>query len=265
MKYAEKIFLIVDDDGLVRDILVQYLKSFGFHNILEAKNGKAALKLIRATPNINFIISDWEMPHIDGLTLLKAVRKETGLSHVLFLMVTSQGSRERMKITKAAKAHVDAYIVKPFRSEILKEKVMNLLNGKGDPSADFFEESLADEFGNVDVAERAAGELGDVYESGEFDPENPPEEIDVTRLNIILILKLVNSYKKIKWFEKAVKLCQDADDHFPDNADVLYNLGHCHYLLGEMTQAEEFLRKAVKVNKYHVESFDLLSKIPKAA
>src|SRR5689334_1149819 len=130
------VFLVVDDDGMVREILVQYLQSFGFTNIIEAKDGKVAMKLVRnSAQQIDIIISDWEMPHVDGLTLLRAVRNEPSRRETKFMMVTSQGSHERMKISKAAKSRVDAYVVKPFRSDLLKQKLMTLINGGVDESA----------------------------------------------------------------------------------------------------------------------------------
>lgn len=268
-------FLVVDDDGMVRDILVQYLKSFGFTNILEAKDGKVALKFIRnPSQKIDFIISDWEMPHIDGLTLLRALRREPGRTNVKFVMVTSQGSHERMKITKAAKARVDAYIVKPFRSDLLKEKLNTLLNGGIDESSAQFERDILGAHGgnlvNIDDDEEKIGAVelneeaqdnGDVYTGGDFDENNPPLDFDITQLNIILVLKLVNAYKKAKKYDLAKRLCIEADDHFPDNADVLFNLGHCYYLTEKYPEAEECLRKAIKLKPYHVESFTLLNEM----
>lgn len=120
----ELTFLVVDDDGMVRNILVEYLKGFGYKKIIEAKNGAEALKIIRDTRvRIDIIISDWEMPKINGLTLLKAIRRDAHRSSVKFVMVSSQASRERQKITKAMEASVDAYLIKPFRAHALKEKI----------------------------------------------------------------------------------------------------------------------------------------------
>ncbi len=127
-EFATLSFLVVDDDAMVRSILVDFLKSFGFSRIQEAKNGRAALKLINDMKvRIDVVISDWEMPGADGFTLLKAVRQNPQRASCKFIMVTSQNSRERLKISKALLWKVDAYIVKPFRSEILKEKIFSVL------------------------------------------------------------------------------------------------------------------------------------------
>ncbi len=120
--------LVVDDDAMVRTIIVEYLISFGFKRIEEAKNGRHAMKMIQYENKFyDVVISDWEMPEVDGLVLLKAIRNSLTMGHAKFIMVTSQGSQERFKITRAAKSRVDAYMVKPFRGEVLKTKIYEVL------------------------------------------------------------------------------------------------------------------------------------------
>jgi two-component system, chemotaxis family, chemotaxis protein CheY len=124
--------LIVDDDNEVRNVIKNYLIHFGFNSFLEAKDGSEAYRyILDMRQRIDLIISDWEMPKTDGLTLLKAVRRHNQRSHTPFIMVTSQQSQERMKITNAKLAEVSGYIVKPFRAEVLKEKVWMALNLAG--------------------------------------------------------------------------------------------------------------------------------------
>lgn len=120
--------LVVDDDAMVRSIVIEYLKRFGFVNIVEEKNGMRALKHVRdhEVP-IDLIISDWEMPEIDGLTILKAVRNDPHRRDVKFMIVTSQSSHERVKVTQAIQSRVDAYIIKPFRGETFRQKIMEVL------------------------------------------------------------------------------------------------------------------------------------------
>jgi two-component system chemotaxis response regulator CheY len=121
--------LVVDDDEMVRQIIIQQLKGLGFQRFLEASNGTEAFKFVLdPLIKIDLIICDWEMPKTDGLTLLKAVRTTRSRADIPFIMVTSQQSQERMKITKAKRAQVDAYIVKPFRAETLREKVFQVLS-----------------------------------------------------------------------------------------------------------------------------------------
>lgn len=124
--------LIVDDDNEVRNVIKNYLIHFGFNSFLEAKDGSEAYRyILDMRQRIDLIISDWEMPKTDGLTLLKAVRRHNQRSETPFIMVTSQQSQERMKITNAKLAEVSGYIVKPFRAEVLKEKVWIALNLAG--------------------------------------------------------------------------------------------------------------------------------------
>lgn len=120
--------MVVDDDPMVRQIIIQNLKAVGFQKFLEAGDGSEAHKhILDPLQNVDLVICDWEMPKTDGLTLLRAIRSHRTRGHIPFIMVTSQQSQERMKITKAAQNQVDAYIVKPFRAETLREKVFEVL------------------------------------------------------------------------------------------------------------------------------------------
>lgn len=120
--------LLIDDDALVREVVVEYLQSFGFSNITVFNDPKKALKVINDTKtSVGLIISDWEMPGMNGLTLLKAVRNNPKRNLTRFIMITSQRSMERFKITQAAQWKVNSYVIKPFRAETLKEKIWSVL------------------------------------------------------------------------------------------------------------------------------------------
>ncbi|AZZ35520.1 hypothetical protein CIK05_01455 [Bdellovibrio sp. qaytius] len=120
--------LIVEDDDEVRGIIKDYMEMFGFRTFIEARDGAEAYRYVLDTiQRIDLIISDWEMPRTDGLSLLKAVRAHNTRFSTPFIMVTSQQSQERMKITNAKKYAVDGYIIKPFRSDILREKIFQAL------------------------------------------------------------------------------------------------------------------------------------------
>ena len=122
--------MVVDDDAMVRDIIKEYLEAFGYTNILIMNNGAEAIRHLQNPANrVDLIISDWEMPELNGLGLLQAVRKSPHRKDTKFLMITSQRSQERFKITRAAQSKVDAYIIKPFRGRVLREKVDQLLFG----------------------------------------------------------------------------------------------------------------------------------------
>lgn len=121
--------LVVDDDADIRDIIKNYLISYGFRLIIEAKDGTEAYRIILSgNPKVDLIVSDWDMPRTDGLALLKAVRGHNSRSGTPFIMVTSQQqSQEREKIMQAKKYGVTSYIVKPFESETLHEKIKQAL------------------------------------------------------------------------------------------------------------------------------------------
>ncbi len=127
-KLDHMIVLVVDDDDIVRKIIVEHLSSFGFRHFLEARDGSEAFRfVVDRIQRIDMIISDWEMPRTDGLTFLRAVRAHKHREDTPFIMVTSQQSHERMKISNAKKHQVDSYIVKPFRGDTLREKVFQVL------------------------------------------------------------------------------------------------------------------------------------------
>jgi two-component system chemotaxis response regulator CheY len=128
VKAAHLAVLVVDDDHMIRQIIIQQLRVIGFQKFLEANNGTEAFKFILdPLQRVDIIICDWEMPKTDGLTFLRAVRGHRTRSKTPFIMVTSQQSQERMKISKAKQHEVDAYIVKPFRAETLRQKVFQVL------------------------------------------------------------------------------------------------------------------------------------------
>lgn len=129
-KAAHLSVLVVDDDAEIRQIIIQQLRVIGFGRFLEAGNGTEAFKFVLdPLQRIDVIICDWEMPKTDGLTFLRAVRGHRTRSQIPFIMVTSQQSQERLKISQAKRHEVNAYIVKPFRAETLRQKVFQVLFG----------------------------------------------------------------------------------------------------------------------------------------
>ena len=128
MDITETVVLVIDDDAMVRDILIEYLKIFGFQKIISARNAQTAINVIQdSKQKLDFVISDWEMPGGDGLSVLQAVRKNPERKELKFMMVTSQNSMERIKISRAAKWKVDAYLIKPFRGQAFKVKLEEVL------------------------------------------------------------------------------------------------------------------------------------------
>lgn len=118
------VIMVVDDDLEVRKLIIEYLMTVGFKNFIEADNGTDAYSVLDDPfQRIDLIISDWEMPKTTGYILLKALRQHPHRSKLPFIMVTSQQSKERLKISRAAMSKVNHYIIKPFRAHTLIEKV----------------------------------------------------------------------------------------------------------------------------------------------
>ncbi len=112
--------LVVDDMSTMRRIIRTILNQLGYSNIEEAENGKQALAKLKSE-KFDFVITDWNMPEMDGLTLVKEIRNDPELKHLPVLMVTAEAKKEN--VIEALKAGVNNYIVKPFTPEVLKEKM----------------------------------------------------------------------------------------------------------------------------------------------
>lgn len=117
-------FLIVDDFSTMRRIIRNLLKEIGFHNAEEAEDGVVALNLLKSG-KFDFIVSDINMPNMDGFALLKNIRADDSLKGIPFLMVTAEAKKE--DIVNAAQNGANGYIVKPFTKATLEEKVQKIM------------------------------------------------------------------------------------------------------------------------------------------
>jgi two-component system, chemotaxis family, chemotaxis protein CheY len=116
--------LVVDDFATMRRIVKGVLKQLGFTKIIEAEDGSAALGELKKEA-VGLIVSDWNMPKMTGLDLLKAVRGNDSLKKIPFIMVTAEGQKEN--VIEAVKAGVSNYVVKPFTPETFSEKLEKVL------------------------------------------------------------------------------------------------------------------------------------------
>ncbi len=121
-------FLVVDDFATMRRIVRNLLKDLGFNNVEEAEDGLDALSKLR-TSHFDFVISDWNMPNMDGLQLLSEIRQDTRLSRLPVLMVTAEAKKEN--IIAAAQAGASGYVVKPFTAATLEEKLGKIFEKLG--------------------------------------------------------------------------------------------------------------------------------------
>jgi len=120
--------LIVDDFSTMRRIIKNLLRDLGFSNTQEADDGQTALPMLQSG-NFDFLVTDWNMPGMTGIDLLKAVRADEKLSTLPVLLVTAEQKREQ--IVEAAQAGVNGYIVKPFTAAVLKEKIGKIFERVG--------------------------------------------------------------------------------------------------------------------------------------
>lgn len=116
--------LVVDDFATMRKVIRNLLKQVGYENIVEAEDGVIALRILKSQ-KIDLVISDWNMPNMTGLELLKAVRADENLKSTPFLMVTAEALQDN--VIAAVKAGVNNYIVKPFTAEVLNDKIIKIL------------------------------------------------------------------------------------------------------------------------------------------
>ncbi|WP_337865710.1 response regulator [Ignavibacterium sp.] len=119
-------FLVVDDSVTMRRIVINSLANLNYLDYVEATDGKDALAKLESDPEINFVITDWNMPEISGLELVKAIRADERFSELPVLMVTTRGLKN--DIIEALKARVNNYILKPFTPQVLREKIEQILS-----------------------------------------------------------------------------------------------------------------------------------------
>jgi len=117
-------YLVVDDSPITRKILINALRTFGIEDIIEAGDGQEGLAKIYAE-KVDFVITDWNMPKMNGLEMVKMIRADNTLNNLFILMVTTRDSKQ--DILQAHQAKVNNYIVKPFTPQLLKEKIDSVL------------------------------------------------------------------------------------------------------------------------------------------
>ena len=119
--------LVVDDFSTMRRIVKNILKQIGYSDIEEAEDGNSALARLRQG-GFGLVVSDWNMPNMTGLDLLKAIRADNALNNMPVLMVTAEAKKEN--VMDAIKAGVNNYVVKPFTADVLKEKIEKIFDSR---------------------------------------------------------------------------------------------------------------------------------------
>ena len=121
-------FLVVDDFSTMRRIVRNLLKELGYTNVDEAEDGIAALQKLKGS-NFQFVVTDWNMPNMTGIELLKSIRADGSLKHLPVLMITAEAKKEN--IVEAAQNGASGYIVKPFTAATLEEKLGKIFEKYG--------------------------------------------------------------------------------------------------------------------------------------
>lgn len=121
-------FLVVDDFSTMRRIVRNLLKELGYSNVEEAEDGAMGLAKLKSE-SFDFVVSDWNMPNMDGLTMLQQIRADPKLSKIPVLMVTAEAKKEN--IIAAAQAGANGYVVKPFTAATLDEKLAKIFEKMG--------------------------------------------------------------------------------------------------------------------------------------
>lgn len=121
--------LVVDDSSTMRRIIKNTLSRLGYEDVLEGEDGLQGWTVLNENPDIGMLITDWNMPEMNGLELVKKVRSDTRFSDLPIIMVTTEGGKA--EVITALKAGVNNYIVKPFTPQVLKEKLAAVLGTEG--------------------------------------------------------------------------------------------------------------------------------------
>lgn len=121
--------LVVDDSSTMRRIIKNTLSRLGYEDVLEGEDGLQGWSVLDTNPDIGMLITDWNMPEMNGLELVKKVRSDTRFSDLPIIMVTTEGGKA--EVITALKAGVNNYIVKPFTPQVLKEKLAAVLGTEG--------------------------------------------------------------------------------------------------------------------------------------
>jgi len=119
--------LLVDDSSTMRRIQMNTLKSLGYEDVVQAEDGEDALNKLKENPDVRLVLLDWNMPNMNGIDCLKAIKANPTTKAVPVMMVTSEA--EKSKIIEAIQNGASNYLVKPFEAEALKEKISGILGG----------------------------------------------------------------------------------------------------------------------------------------
>ncbi len=271
--------VLAEDDPDARETVIDYLKHFGFKKIKAFENGRSALEYVKKNyETVGVIISDWEMPDINGSEFLRACKSTENLSLIPFVMITSQSSMEYMKVMQAAKAQVDQYLLKPFSPNDLKDRIQGLVEkfhakkkikalleqaeyyntyGQYNRSKQCYEEILKIDPTHV----KSIRELGKVVAKTAGTESAIPFYKEAVNLNPysaqnhILLASALSSSGKV---DEAINALTSAIGVVSFNADLHFHLGRLYYKQKKILEARVELEKALEIEMNHREASILL-------
>ncbi len=275
----QKQAVVVDDDHDARSMICEYLRELGFKDIVSFPDGQSALThILSHASRIGMIISDWEMPTMSGIELLKACKTHEVLELVPFLMVTSQTSIENMKIMQAAKAGVDEYLLKPFvlgdirkkietlieeartRSEVkvvIAEALDHLEHSRYQRALTRFHEALKLDPKNQQAL-RYTGELTKRVSGIESALPHFKKYVEFHPAQPVGYINLASVYDQLGWIDKAIALLETANAQISFNADLHFHLGKLFHRKGLVDEARTEFEKTLEIQLDHQEAKLLL-------
>lgn len=267
--------VLVDDDPDARAMIAEYLKHLGFKDVHEFEDGRTALERLQAnSANIGLIVSDWEMPQMNGLEFLKACKSNQQLAEIPFLMVTSQSSMERMKVMQAAKENVDQYLLKPFTGTEMKKRIDSLLekarskkiiqslmteaaghmeHGRFKTAQGAFEQILRLD-PEDDGALRGMGDVSIKLSGVEASLPYYKRAVEANPLNVKGYVKLAAAYEHVALVDKAIALLQNGVKQVSFSADLHFHLGRLYNRKGMSLAARAEFEKTLAIQLDHQEA-----------
>ncbi|MEE8403509.1 MAG: response regulator [Candidatus Hydrothermarchaeaceae archaeon] len=233
--------IVIDDQETIQKTVCKMVQCFGPREVLTAENGASALKVLKKT-KVDLIISDWEMPVINGLTLLHAVRADQFIQTTKFIMLT--GANGRDFILKAVKLGVDDYIVKPVTIEVLAEKIKACLDPKNAVEMDLYHQNIGDfalDQGDLDQA---------IIQFSESLKHNPG--------NSQALMSLGEAHSQKGMTAEAVEDYNKALEIKPDNPEILFHMSKAYLANQNKAMASQALRRALEIDPEFKDAKELL-------
>jgi two-component system, chemotaxis family, chemotaxis protein CheY len=265
----------VDDDSESLEMITEFVKAMGFREVQGFTDGTSALDHINQDPGrVGMIISDWEMPQMSGIDLLRACKNNKATADIPFLMVTSQSSIERMKIMQAARANVDQYMLKPFSAGDFKKRVEDVLdkfrsqgevkklttegmehleNGRFQKASTAFDEALKIQ-PEFEPALRGMADVTLKLKGAQASLPYYKKAIEANPMNARTYLKLSQVYDQLGWADRAIALLQTATQQIGFNADLHFFLGKFYSKQNRVEQAKLEFEKALDIQLDHQEA-----------